>query len=129
MVLQTNFALQEATQMLTTKTRTIIATVVASVSFAATTVVPAVSQARPKTSARKVPSSQTCEALAESTTKAEAEARDYEKKGDTKSAETLWASASLYYATWSASGCQNAFVTGPSRTGIAAPVGGVSATR
>ncbi len=51
------------------------------------------------------------------------------KKGDTKSAETLWGSANLYYVTWSATGCQNAFVTGPSTTGIAAPVAGVSATR
>jgi hypothetical protein len=46
MVLQTNFA-QEANEMLTTKTRTIIATLVASVSFAAPAVAPAVSQAQP----------------------------------------------------------------------------------
>ena len=117
--------------MLTTKTRTIIATLVASLSFAATTVAPAVSQARPKTIATKNPSAKTCEVLAESMTKAEAEARDYEKKGDTKSAEAMWASANLYFVTWSTSGCGNwgVEIAGPSTVGIAAPVAGVSATR
>jgi hypothetical protein len=130
MVLQTNFALQEANEMLTTKTRTIIATAVASLSFAATTLAPAVSQARPKIIATKPPTGQTCNVLVESIAKAEAEARDYEKKGDTKSADAMWASANLYFATWSATGCANAAaVTGPSTVGIAASVGGVSATR
>ncbi len=114
--------------MLTTKTRTIIATCVASLGFAASTVAPAVSQARPKTIERKSASAQTCNTLAESMTKAEEEARDYEKKGDTKTAETLWASVNLYFATWSASGCQNAWVIGYPVSGLAAPVGGVSAT-
>jgi hypothetical protein len=46
MVLQTNFA-QEANEMLSTKTRNIIIAGLASLSFAATTAAPAVSQAQP----------------------------------------------------------------------------------
>jgi hypothetical protein len=47
MVSQTNLVLQEAHEMLSAKTRTTMIALVASASFAATTVAPAVSQARP----------------------------------------------------------------------------------
>jgi hypothetical protein len=129
MVLQTNFV-QEAKEMLTTKTRTIIATFVASLSFAATTVAPAVSQARSKTVSTK-PSAlhEACNSLADSMLNAEAEARNYEKKGDTKNAEVQWAAANMISELWSNTGCAGAAITGPSASGIAAPVVGVSATR
>jgi hypothetical protein len=129
MVLQTNFA-QEANEMFSTKTRTTIVALVASLSFAATTVAPAVSQARSKTVSTK-PSAlrEACNSLAGSMLNAEAEARNYEKKGDTKNAEAQWAAANMIFELYTNTGCVGAAITGPSASGIAAPVIGVSATR
>jgi hypothetical protein len=47
--------------------------------------------------------------------------------GDTKNAELAWDMANNYFAVWSEDGCETAFVTGPSTSGLAAPVTGVSA--
>jgi len=116
--------------MLTTRTRSTIIALLASLSFAATTVVPAVSQARSKTVATKTSVlHEACNSLAQSMLNAEAEARNDEKKGDTKSAEAQWAAANMIFALWTNTGCDGAAITGPSASGIAAPVGGLSATR
>jgi type II secretory pathway pseudopilin PulG len=100
--------------MLTAKTRTTILAVVASVSFAAASVAPAVSQARPKTTATKtVTAREACDAVVDSMLNAEQEARNYEKAGDTKSAEASWTAANLYFDVWSEQGCATIAVTIP----------------
>lgn len=91
--------------MLSTKTRTTILTVVASLSFAAATVAPAVSQARPKAIETKTPKSVACSAVVNSMQNAEKDAREYEKAGDTANAEASWAAANLYFDIWSEQGC------------------------
>ena len=117
--------------MLSTKTRTTIVALVASLSFAATTVAPAVSQARPKSpTTKKVTLRQVCNGLADPMHNAEEEARNYEKAGDTKNAEASWAAANVYFEVWGDNGCQGAAVTFPIKippaSGIEAKSGAAS---
>jgi hypothetical protein len=106
--------------MNSTKARTTILALVASLSFAASTVAPAVSQAQPKPPvAKKVTAKEACDAVVDSILNAEAEARRYEKAGDTKNAEASWAAANLYFDVWSEQGCATTAVTGPT---VAPPV-------
>jgi hypothetical protein len=92
--------------MFSTKTRSTILALVASIGFAATTVAPAISQARPKSPTQKTPTmAEACSAVAGSMLKAEDEAKNYEKKGDTANAEASWAAANLYFDIWSEQGC------------------------
>ncbi len=97
--------------MFSTKTRTMILTLVASLSFAGATVAPAISQARPKAIETKTPKSVACNAVADSMLNAEKDAREYEKAGDTANAEASWAAANLYFDIWSEQGCASAGVT------------------
>ena len=100
--------------MTTAKTRTTILALIASLSFAASTVAPAVSQAQPKPPvAKKVTAREACDAVVDSMEKAEAEARRYEKAGETKNAEASWTAANLYFDIWSEQGCATIAVTGP----------------
>jgi hypothetical protein len=96
--------------MFSTKTRTAILTLVASLSFAGATVAPAVSQARPKAIETKTPKRLACNALVDSIQQAEQDARNYEKAGDTKNAEASWTAANLYFDVWSEQGCASADV-------------------
>jgi hypothetical protein len=106
--------------MTTTRTRTTIIALVASLSFAASTVAPAVSQARPKSpTTKKVSAREACDAVAGSMLNAEAEAKKYEKAGKTADAEAEWAAANLYFDIWSEQGCATLAVTGPV---VSAPV-------
>jgi hypothetical protein len=103
-----------------TKARTTVLALVASLSFAASTVAPAVSQAQPKPpSAKKVTAKEACDAVVDSMLNAEAEARRFEKAGETKNAEASWTAANLYFDIWSEQGCATVAVTGPT---VAAPV-------
>jgi hypothetical protein len=118
--------------MLSTKTRTTILAVVASFSFAAATVAPAVSQARPKTvTTKKVTAREACDAVADGMLNAEKEAKNYEKAGDTANAEASWAAANLYFDVWSEQGCATVAVTIPVKLPpVSAPitrVGGIKA--
>jgi hypothetical protein len=101
--------------MLSTKTRTTILALVASASFAATTVAPAVSQARPKTTTiKRVTQRQACNEFVESIRQAEEAAKEYEKAGDTANAEAAWGMANAYFDNWQGNGCQIlAIVTSP----------------
>jgi hypothetical protein len=110
--------------MLSTKTRTTILALVASFSFAAATVAPAVSQARPKTvTSKTVTAREACDAVADSMLQAEQDARNYEKAGDTANAEASWASANLYFDVWSEQGCATIAVTRPVRLPpVSAPI-------
>jgi hypothetical protein len=116
--------------MLSSKTRTTILAVVASLSFAATTVAPAISQARPKAIETKTPKSVACNAVADSMLQAEQDARNYEKAGDTANAEASWAAANLYFDVWSEQGCASADVISVKLPPVSAPitrVGGIKA--
>jgi len=55
---------------------------------------------------------------------AEEEAKNYEKAGDTKSAEASWAAANIYFEVWGDNGCQGAAVTLPVKM---TPVSGIMA--
>jgi hypothetical protein len=106
--------------MISTTTRTTVLALVASLSFAASTVAPAVSQARPKTTTtKKVSAREACDAVASSMLEAEAKAKKYEKAGDEANAEAEWAAANLYFDVWSEQGCATLAVTGPV---VAAPI-------
>jgi hypothetical protein len=108
--------------MFSTRTRTTILALVASASFAASTVAPAVSQARPKTvTTKKVTAKEACDALAGSVLRAEGEAKKYEKKGETKNAEASWTAANLYFDLWAEQGCATIQVVGPSAPPVVAP--------
>jgi hypothetical protein len=118
--------------MLSSKTRTTILALVASVSFAATTVAPAVSQARPKTTTTKsVTAREACDAVVDSILQAEQDARNYEKAGDTVNAEASWAAANLYFDIWSEQGCASIAVASPVKmppvSAPVSPVRGVNA--
>ncbi|HEX4436827.1 MAG TPA: hypothetical protein VH061_08525 [Solirubrobacteraceae bacterium] len=104
---------EEATEMTSIKARTTILALVASLSFGASTVAPAVSQARPKSPTTKADPKEACDAVVDSMLNAEAEARRYEKAGDTKNAEASWTAANLYFDVWSEQGCATVAVTGP----------------
>ncbi len=88
--------------MLSTRTRTIIATFVASLSFAATTVAPAVSQARPISPKADAA---TCSALWGAFQKGVEKAEKLEKEGKTKQAEAAWATATTTLGVFSDLGC------------------------
>jgi hypothetical protein len=108
--------------MFSTRTRTTIVALVASASFAVSTVAPAVSQARPKTvTTKSVSAKEACDALASTILKQEQEAKNYEKKGDTKNAEASWAAANLYFDVWAEQGCATIAVVGPSAPPVVAP--------
>jgi hypothetical protein len=108
--------------MFSPRTRTTILALVASASFAVSTVAPAISQARAKTvTVKTVTAKEACDALAGSVLKAEQEAKKYEKKGDTKNAEASWAAANLYFDVWSDQGCATVQVVGPSAPPVVAP--------
>jgi hypothetical protein len=108
--------------MFSTRTRTTILAIVASASFAVSTVAPAISQARPKTvTTKKVSAREACDAVAGSMLNAEREAKNYEKKGDTKNAEASWAAANLYFDIWSEQRCATVQVVGPSQPPVVAP--------
>ncbi len=97
--------------MLSTKTRTTVLALVASLSFAGATVAPAISQARPKAIETKTPKSVACSAVVNSMQNAEKDAREYEKAGDTANAEASWAAANLYFDIWTEQGCATVSAT------------------
>ena len=103
MVLQTNFA-KEAKEMLTTRTRSIIIAGLASLSFAATTVAPAISQAKPLKPGAKADAA-TCTALWGGYLKGVEKAEKLEKEGKTKQAEAAWAAAGTTLSVFADLGC------------------------
>lgn len=112
--------------MLSSKTRTTILALVASASFAATTVAPAVSQARPKTTTiKRVTQRQACSEFVASMNLAEESARMYEKAGDTEDAEASWAMANAYFQNWQGNGCQTLAIVKFSPPGISVAPGRV----
>jgi hypothetical protein len=90
--------------MLTTRTRSIIIAGLASLSFAATTVAPAISQAKPLKPGAQADAA-TCTALWGGFQKEVANAEKLEKEGKTKQAEKAWAAASTTLGVFGDLGC------------------------
>jgi hypothetical protein len=89
--------------MLSTRTRSIIIAGLASLSFAATTVAPAVSQARPISPTTKA--SPACSSLWSAFQKGVEKAEQLEKEGKTKQAEAAWSAAGRALGLFTDSGC------------------------
>ena len=118
MFLQTNFA-KEAEEMLTTRTRSIIITGLASLSFAATTVAPAVSQARPVSPTTKT--SPACASIWASFQEKIAKAEKLEKEGKTKQAEAAWSAAGRALSSFNDAGCVSLTIVKAAPSEVAAP--------
>jgi len=90
--------------MLTTRTRSIIIAGLASLSFAATAVAPAISQAKPLKPGATADAA-TCTALWGAYQKGVEKAEKLEKEGKTKQAEAAWATAGTTLGVFGDLGC------------------------
>jgi hypothetical protein len=100
--------------MFSTKLRTTIIALVASTSFAAATIAPAVSQAQKvQPPPHKITHAEACSTLAANESKAEQELKKYSSEGDTANAELAETVANLYYEEGVREGCWLADVRGP----------------
>jgi hypothetical protein len=92
--------------MFATKTRTTIIALIASSSFAVSTIAPSISQAQKvQTAPHKITKEEACSAFGELESKANQEAAKYLEEGDLDSAETASATAELIFQTGVREGC------------------------
>jgi hypothetical protein len=104
--------------MLSTRTRSIIIAGLASLSLAATTVAPAVSQARPILPTTKT--SPACASLWGGFQEKVAKAEKLEKEGRTKQAEAAWSAAGRALDIFTDSGCVSLTVVKAAPSKVAA---------
>jgi hypothetical protein len=100
--------------MFATKTRTTIVALIASSSFALSTVAPAISQAQKvQTTTHKTTKAEACSTLSANEQKANDEVLKYLEEGDVANAEASGAAAELYYAEGVREGCWTAAMNIP----------------
>jgi hypothetical protein len=94
--------------MFATKTRTAIIALIASSSFALSTVAPAVSQAQAVQPTHKITKAEVCSAISANEQNANDEVLKYLAEGDVANAEASGAAAELYYSEGVRQGCWTA---------------------